>query len=159
MVGLGLACALLGSMFYVMSYAMRSTAKLAPKLAGQQATRKAVVRFLRELQESMEVVSPRAGSTLAYSVVRDRIAVLRWYFLVQQPNSPDLFELRVYKHDSALPTGQREELLVQNVRRLAFTARTEGALQVNLLVGEEGMETSILTTVRLRNIASAEELW
>ena len=158
-IGLVLACALLIAMYELVSFATHSTARLAPKLAAQQATRKAVARVLSELQESMEVVSPRAGSTLAYAVVRDRLALLRWYFLVQQAGAPNLYELHVYRHDPKLAAGQREEVLMRNVRRLAFTARTEGALQVNLLAGEEGRDTSILTTVRLRNIASAEELW
>src|SRR5205085_10398108 len=108
---------------------------------------------------SMEVVSPRAGSTLGYAVLRDRVALLRWYYLTQQAGTTDLYELHVYKHDDKLPENQRDELLLTNVRRLAFTARTEGALQVNLLLGEEGAESSVLTTVRLRNIAAAEELW
>lgn len=159
LVGFALAVLVLGTMFWLVSFSVRSTARLGPKLAAQQATRRAVVRFLHELQESMEVVAPRAGSTMAYAVIRDKLALVRWYYLIEQVGAPGLFELHVYRHDPALSTGQRDEVLLSNVRRLAFTARTEGALQVNLLVGEEGQETSILTTVRLRNIASSEELW
>lgn len=159
LLALALALVLIILLFGIVSYSTRSTARLGSKLAAQQAQRKAVVRFLREVQESMEVVSPRAGSTLGYAVLRDKLALLRWYYLVQQGNAPDMFELRMYRHDDSLPPGQREEVLLQNVRRLAFTTRTEGALQINLVLGEEGAESTVLTTVRLRNIAAAEELW
>lgn len=159
LLAVGLALLLIVILFGIISWSTRSTQRVGSRLAAQQAQRKALVRFLRELQEGMEVVAPRAGSTLGHAVLRDRVALLRFYFLVQQAGAPDLFELHVYKHDDSLPANQKEETLLTNVRRIAFTARTEGALQVNLLVGEEGAESSVLTTVRLRNIAAAEELW
>ena len=54
---------------------------------------------------------------------------------------------------------QRRELLLSSIKRLTFTARSEGALQVNLVLSESAEEYALLTTVRLRNIAAAEAVW
>jgi hypothetical protein len=162
-IALGLISLLIGVVVWILSFGGRSTSRLTPQLALQQASRKAVVRFLREVQEGMEVVTPRPGSTLSYALVRDKLSQVRWFYQLPQrtPNPRErLFELWRYVDDQTITDPEkRKELMLSNVKRLTFTSRGEGALQVNLLLAEGEQEYAMLTTVRLRNIASAEEIW
>jgi len=107
----------------------------------------------------MEVISPPPGTTISYTLIRDKLSLVRWFYQVPQAGQKDTYELWRYIHDKKINASARAELLLQNIRRLTFTCRSEGALQINLTLSEEDREYSILTTVRLRNLASAEELW
>ena len=150
---------LVGSIAYLFGQGGRTTSQLSSQLALQQGSRKAVVRLLRGLQESMEVLTPTPGCTLSYSVVRDKVALIGWYYQVAQDGAPGSFELWRYTKDPRQPSGGKNELLLNNVRRLTFTSRSEGSLLINLTLADSGREYGILTCVRLRNLPSAEELW
>lgn len=158
-----LALALLGVVLGIIAqasgFATRSTGILAPKLALQQASRKAVVRLLTELREGMLVVKPAPGSTLPYAVVKDKVGQLRWYHLVGQPGAPAGQELWCHVDDPNVPRAQRRHKLLGGIRRLAFTSRSEGALEVNLVLGEGTQEHALMTTVRLQNLAAGEKIW
>lgn len=159
-IAVALLSLLMGAAFWVFVYGGRSTSRLTKQLSLQQASRKAIVRFLREVQEGMEVLSPRPGSTLSYALVRDKVSLVRWFYQVPQgAGANPLYELWRYLDDPDTPADRRAEPLLRNVRRLTFTSRSEGALQVNLILEEEDQQYSILTTVRLRNLPSAEEVW
>lgn len=157
---LGVLGLVLGIVVWVLWFGTASSLRLAPQMALQQASRKAVVRFLRDLQQGMEVLLPLPGATLPYAVARDDVSAICFYHLVSRTDRPDgTMELWRYRMDPGqAPRGERE-LILSNVRRLSFTARSEGALQLNLLLAEGAEEYAIITTVRLRNIASAEEVW
>lgn len=151
---------LLGMAAYLFGFAGRAVQRLTPKMSLQQAGRKAIARMLIEIQEGIEVLSPRPGLTLSYAILRDKRSTLCWFFQCPQPQAPaGTYTLWVYTDDQSLPPEQRQRILLTNIRRLTFTSRSEGALQINLALTEEGHEYSILTTVRLRNIAFAEEIW
>jgi hypothetical protein len=157
---LALVVVLLGIIISSIYHAQRTTHVLAPRLGLQQASRKAIVRLLRELQEGMEVIRPRPGSTVSYALVRDKMSLTRWYYQVtSSPPSRRSFELWRYVDDWKLPEEKRAECLLRDVQRLTFTSSSEGALQVHMLLGEGDQEYGLLTTVRLRNLASSEELW
>ena len=159
LIGLGLMVLLISSAVYVLAFGGRTTGRLTPQMAAQQQTRKAVVRFIRELQEGMEVIRPQPGSTLPFAVITDKVGAIRWFFLVQSKTNPKLADLYRYRRDTAVPPAQRTELILNNVSRLAFTSQSEGAVSINLAVMEETAEYAVLTSVRLRNLAAAEELW
>lgn len=159
LIALALLGTLIGVVVWLTSFGTRATGRLTPRLALHQTARKAMARFLADLQEGMEVVTPRPGITSSFAVVRDKLSVLRWYYLVPSPAGGPLFDLRVMRKDTTLPAAERDTLVLTNVKRLAFTCRTEGALQLNLELIAEDQDYPLLTTVRLRNIASAEELW
>ena len=142
---------------YLFGFGGRATRRLTPRLSLQQAGRKALVAFLREIQEGMEVVTPRPGSTLSYALIRDKLARFRLYY--QIASGPGSYALWRYTEDPALAVGQRKELLFSNIQRLTFTSHSEGALQINLELQEDEERYSLVTSVRLRNLASAEELW
>ena len=157
LIGLALVGILLAVVIGAVIYGGRASARLTPQLSLQQASRKAIVRLIRGLQESMEVAMPRPGCTLPYAIVRDQVSRAQWYYQVPRPDGTR--QLWRWVDDAGLAPDKRAELLISGVKRLTFTARSEGALQVNLLLGEGDHEYAMLTTVRLRNIASAEEVW
>jgi hypothetical protein len=108
----------------------------------------------------MSVISPRPGMTLSYALVRDRSSVVRWFFQVALPGSaPGTYSLWCYRDDPSIAPPVQQELLLKNIRRLTFTSRSEGALQINLLLAEGDQDYSLLTTVQMRNLPSSEELW
>jgi hypothetical protein len=149
---------LTGTAIWLLTNSRRATQRLSTRTYAQQTTCRAIMRLLTELQEGMEVLSPAPGATLPYALVRDKLSLVRWYVL-QAPGSPGTTALWRYTHDPACAPARRAERLVPNIRRLTFTSTSEGALQVNLVVQEEGQEFPLLTTVRMRNLASSEELW
>lgn len=153
-----LIAAVIGLVVWLTGFGRSASARLGAQMSLQQASRKAVVRLLRELEEGIEVLSPRPGMTLAHAVVRDKLSQTRWYYQVAAVDGKS-YELRRHLDAPALPAAQRDELLLGSIRRLTFTCRTEAALQVNLLLAEGGEEVALVTTVRLRNIAAAEELY
>ena len=158
-IGVILFALLVASVMWVFVYGGRSTGRLSSQLSLQQSSRKAIVRFLRELQEGMEVLSPSPGSTLSYALIRDKVSLVRWFYLIPASGTPGVFELRRYVKDPKLSEEKRTEIFLQNVKRLTFTCRSEGALQIHLVMKEDDQEYALLTSVRLRNLASAETLW
>ena len=158
LIGIGLFALLIGVVMGVQRWTGFATARLTPQLALQQQSRKALVGMLTELQESMEVVSPKPGCTLSYALVRDRLSLTRWYYQLPAADGRST-QLWRYVDDPELDRARRATLLLSGIRRLTFTARTEGALQLNLVLGEGDQELALLTTVRLRNVAAAEEIW
>jgi prepilin-type N-terminal cleavage/methylation domain-containing protein len=156
-VALSLVALLIAAVMWFFVFSVRSTGRATPQMALQQQSRKALVRFLRELQEGMLVVSPRTGTTLSYALVKDKVAVMRWYYQVRKPNGTN--DLICYRHDTSAPDAQRTSVMLTGVKRLTFTCRSEGALDINLLLAEGDQEYATYTTVRLRNLASGEQLW
>jgi len=159
---------LLGLAVSYLGFGRRTEKRITSRLGAQQTTRKALVRFLRELQECMEVLSPKPGSTLSYALVRDQINLVRWYFQVPDPASDPTdptYQVWRFVDDPELAPDQRQIMLLSGVRRLTFTSRSEGALQLNLTVtdassdGDRDHDFATLLTVRLRNLPAAEEVW
>jgi hypothetical protein len=149
-------------LFWLFGFGGQATRRITPKLSVQATGRKAVARFLQDLQEGMDVITPKPGSTLAYAVVRDKVAALRWYYLVQKGQDETgmpLYQLWSYTNDPSLPKDRRYQQVLDSVMSISFTSRSEGALQINLLLSLDGIDYALLTTVRLRNLASAEMLW
>lgn len=152
MVSVGLLSFLVGAVVWLFGYGAGATSRLTPALGLQQGSRKAVVRLLEHLQQGMEVITPRPGATSPYALVRDQVARVKWLYQVQAKDGR--YELWAYTD------GTREtERLLTGIKRLTFSSRTEAALQVNLVLAEGSQEHAMLTTIRLRNIVAAEEVW
>src|SRR5258708_9215884 len=58
-------------------------ATVAAQVGLQTASRKAMVEFIKELQESIEVARPLPGSTLNYFIARGRTNCITTSFLVK----------------------------------------------------------------------------
>lgn len=152
LVAVALFSMLVGAVVWLFGFGAGATSRLTPQLGLQQASRKAIVRLLEHLQQGMEVVTPRPGSTQPYALIRDQVARVKW--LYQVPVANGRYELWVYTD------GTREnERLLTGIKRLTFSSRTEAALQVNLVLADGSQEYAMLTTIRLRNIVAAEEVW
>lgn len=150
---------LLGVVYLAFRHGIASTARLTPQLSLQQQRRKAIVRFLREIQEGMDVISPGPGQTLSYALIRDKVAFLTMFYGRASSRKDGTFDLWRYRYDPDVPEPSRRELLVAHLGRVTFTCQSEGALQIHLLLEEGRQHDSLLTTVRLRNLPSSEELW
>ena len=82
----GLLSILVGIAVWLSGFGALATGRLTPRLGLQQTGRRAVARLLRELQEGMEVLQPRPGSTMAYALVRDKYRIDELYgFLFVNP--------------------------------------------------------------------------
>ena len=157
---LALVSLLIGSVMWTLGYGGRSTQRLTAQASAQQASRKALARFLEELQEGMLVLSPQPGATLSYALVKDKAAIVRWYYQVERQTGTDKsYELWRYVNDPSLAAADRRTLILSDVQRLTFTSRTEGALQLNIALHSGEQQFALLTTVRMRNLASGEQLW
>ena len=159
LVAVGLFSVLITSAVWLFSYGVASTRRLTPQIAAQQNGRKAVVRLIQDVQESMEVMQPRPGSTLPYAVVMDKLGNARLYYQVASRTQPGTNELWRYVDDPSLSAAERSQLMFADVARLAFTSQGEGTLSLDLSLAEGESVYALLTTIRLRNLASAEELW
>ena len=158
-IGAGLLAVLMGVLVMMLIHGGRSSARTGVQYALQQQSRTAMAHFLQELQEGMEVVQPTPGCTLPQAVIRDAVSCARWYYLVKQPDEPGSFELWRYADDPDMDPARRKERLLRGVKRLTFTAHGESAVQINLVVREGTEELPLLTTVRMRNIAAADDGW
>ena len=109
---------------------------------------KALARFMRDLQESMAVVVPEPGHTLPYAVFRDKVNAMVYYSLVPG-RIAGTYDLRAAYADRATT---RTDTVLTGVRRAAFTARSDGALRIHLVLAtERGEDFALYTQVRLRN--------
>ena len=147
LVALGLFLLLLVLVVWLFSFGSRTLARLMPGLDLQKTNRRAVVRLIGEMQEGMELIAPVPGATLSYAVIADRTGQIK--FFNQRGN--------VLWVDA--PDSKRHEKLFDGIQRLTFTSLGEGAVLVNLLLTQDGAESPVLTTIRLRNLAAAEEVW
>lgn len=161
LIAFGLVTFIVVGLYYFASFGRRSTERVGSQVGAQMEARRAMVRLLREIREGMEVLQPRPGGTLSWAMIRDKLSCPRMFYQVgrQEPGGRTVYDLWRFVDDPDIPEPQRRELLVSGIRRLTFTSRGEGALQIHLLVAEGDAEQAFLTTVRLRNLAAAEELW
>ena len=153
-IGLALFALLLGMVVWIFGFGSRTLTRLLPGLDLQKSNRRAVVRLLGEIQEGMEVIAPVPGSTLSYAVIADKTGQLKFFHQLPDRNAPGFNTLWVHAED-----GARREQIVHGVRRLTFTSLGEGALVVNLVLSQDGTDSPVYATIRLRNLAAAEEVW
>ena len=138
-------------------------ATLGPQMGLQMATRKALLEFVRELQECIEFVRPVQGATLSYLLARDKLdrPMLAYATVDQKATAAagrTLYNVYVNRSDDALGEKDRQRWLFGSVARLTFTSLGSGAVQIHMDVWEQGRTYPVLTTVRARNIAPEAEL-
>ena len=155
----GLFAVLAGVLTMLLIHGGRSSARTGTQYALQQTSRVGMAHFLQELQEGMEVVQPAPGCTLPHAVIRDQVSCARWYYLVPQPDERGSYELWRYADDPDMAPADRKQRVLRGIRRLTFTAHGESAVQVNMVVKEGAEELPLLTTVRMRNVAAADDGW
>lgn len=164
LVGLGIGTIVLGIAFQLQRFSSYSTQQtLGPQLGLQTASRAALIKFIREIQESIEIVRPLQGGTLHYFMARDKFNQIMVGYSAPQLAPPpgqtvpleDLYIHR-YSYDPAVP-GEQVKIL-ENLKRITFTTLSPGALQIHATLSEQGKEYTLLTTIRTRNILSEGEL-
>ena len=135
---------------------------VTPQVGLQMATRKAMVDFVREVQQCIEVARPVPGSTLNYFIARDRTnGILTAYLVKNAADSAaagiDLYDMYV-DHKGFGPDPTTRQKMLSRVERLTFTALSPGLLQIHLDLHEQDKSYALLTAVRCRNILSEGRL-
>lgn len=157
-IGLGIGIVVLGMAFGLHRFTTYSTQQtLGPQLGLQTASRAALIKFIREIQESIEIVRPVQGSTLGYFVARDKFNQIMVGYSAPGSAAPleDLYIAR-HPYDPAVPVEQVK--ILEGLKRISFTTLSPGALQIHATLSEQGKEYSLLTTIRTRNILAEGEL-
>lgn len=113
----------------------------------QLEAQRALSRFIQEIQESILVVTPIPGRTQSWAVIRDRENRLALYSLVEG-RIPGLFDLR---RDITDPDGTSTSLLLNDIQRLTFTAHSDRALRLHVVLGDGERSYPLATQIRLRN--------
>jgi hypothetical protein len=161
LLGAGLLLAMITGLWWFFSYGRHATDRVGSQVGAQQEARRAMVMLMREIREGMEVLTPKPGATLSWALIRDKLSCPRMFYQIarQEPSGRTVYDLWRFVDDPAVPAEQRRQKLIEGLRRLTFTSRGEGALQLHIVVGEGDAEQAFLTPVRLRNLAAAEELF
>lgn len=166
-IALTVALLVIGAAFALHRFATVSTQQtLGPQLGLQTASRAALVQFIREIQESIEIVRPAQGCTLNYFVARDKLNQFLVGYVAPKAGAaggggtdPALQELYLYRHDYDHddPARQQRKVL-DGVERITFTTLSPGVLQIHMTLWDQGRDYTLLTTVRARNILAEGEL-
>lgn len=126
----------------------------------QNASRKAMMDFLKEVRESIEVMRPAPGASLTYFVARGKVNDILTGYQVQnaaasaKANKP-LYDLYLHRWDpTGTPQSGKPALVVGGIERLTFSTSSTGLLHVNLELFEDGRTSSLITAVRTRGIGS-----
>jgi hypothetical protein len=131
---------------------------LGTQMELQMETRRALVEFIKELQENIEIAEPPAGATLNYCLTRDKLNQLLLCYtrkndLDSKRAGRPLHDLYMYRYDyGATPPAGCGWLVLSHLERVAFTSLSSGLIQIHLDFYENGRSYPVLTAVRTRNI-------
>ncbi|MBF0499312.1 MAG: type II secretion system protein [Candidatus Riflebacteria bacterium] len=135
---------------------------LSKRLILQMEARKAFLNLSKQLQEGIEIVSPRPGTTIPYLVFKDYLNNVRMVYLEEDPvrtrseKRPIYRALMVIRDSTSGITGQ-PSLLMEHVVKLNFTSHsTSGILVTCTLHGGSG-DFGLINFIRLQNSATEDE--
>lgn len=113
----------------------------------QGDARIALVRVIRDLQEGIIVVSPEPGRTQSSAVIRDRLGRMLMYAVIPGPK-PGTFLL---ERHLASPSGYEKQRVMDGIERITFTALSDAALMLHVVLVDGERRFPFHTEVRLRN--------
>lgn len=136
---------------------------LEPQADLQQATQRALLVFLKELEECIEFARPAPGSTLTYFVGRGKLNEIVTGYQEQDTAASTragrpLYQFYLHRYDPSNPSASKRDLMVSKIERLTFTSRSPGLLQVHMRLFDGGKSYALLTTVRARGVLSEAQL-
>lgn len=144
------------------SFTHKKAENLSKRLVLQMEARKAFLNLTRELQQGMEVVSPKPGTTLPYLVYKDYVNNLRVVFLDEDPVRSREERRTIYRaisafRDPSSPTAAAPVTLMEHVVRLNFTAYSPGGVLVSARLHSGNGDYSLVNFIRLQNVSAEEE--
>jgi hypothetical protein len=165
LVGATLTLIVFGIAYGLMRFSRVSTEQtIGPNLGLQSASRVALLKLIKELQECIEFVRPRQGASLNYFIARDKLNQILTGYIARNDDASDragrdIFDLHLHRHDvgKARPPSRHTRLL-PGIERLSFTALSSGVIQIHMTLHEQGKSYTLLTTVRARNVLMEGEL-
>jgi type II secretory pathway pseudopilin PulG len=164
LVGFGIFLVLAGVAYGLLRFGIVSVgATVAPQVGLQMASRKAMVEFIKQIQECIEVARPLPGSTMTYFVARDKVNRIMTAYLVKNAADSttagkDIFDLYVHTKDFTPGKAPTNTKVLSNLERLTFTSLSPGLLQIHADLHEQGKTYALLTAVRTRNILAEGRL-
>lgn len=156
LIGIGLALVVCGIAFEMWRFGVVSVGStVSPQVGLQMASRKAMVDFIKEIQECIEVARPLPGTTTDFIIARDKVNDILSAYLVK--NDADSAAAKVPLYDLYVdhkPVGKPSTPLkmLGKVERCTFTGLSPGLVQIHLDVHEQDRSYALLTAVRTRNI-------
>ncbi len=151
----------LGAFRALSVFSGKQSENLGKRLVLQMEARRALLSLYDDLQQGIEIVIPKPGSTLPYVVFRDFVNDIRVIFQekdaeLSKTEGQDLFRVMEVR---CSPEGTRPSvtrLLMKYVTRLQFTAYDPGSLLLTCSMAGGKGTFSLVNFVRLRNTDSPD---
>ena len=149
------ASLILAIVLYVLMGLLTQGSKLSRQeldyLGLQADSQRALARFLKDLQEAIEVVAPQPGGTLPYAVIRDKLNRFVVYSLTGSGAGGE-YDLQT---DVVSPQGRTTDIMLKGVARLTFSSLSDGALRLHMTLATGARRYAFYTEIRLRNREAA----
>lgn len=144
------------------TFTHKKAENLSKRLVLQMEARKAFLNLTRELQQGIEVVVPKPGTTLPYLVYKDYVNNLRVVFLEEDQVRSREEQRKIYRaisafRDPSSPTAGPPVTLMEHVVRLNFTTHSVGGVLVSARLHGGSGDYSLVNFIRLQNVSAEEE--
>lgn len=151
----GLVSLVMGLLFRIYPHIRHSEQALTGTLVLQTEARRAADALVEQIREGSEVVRPHVGETTPFLVVKDIINNITLLYLDgDNVNSPKLkqpvYNLVSYSADESGNYSRR--VLVNSIKRIAFSAIAPNSVQVNITLVNERGEYQFLSHLGLMNL-------
>jgi len=138
---------------------------LKDKVELQKNTRRAQMKLIDELSCASEVVKPEIGSSAPFLVIINKEGKICVYYQKEETykledNKTEVKGYKLFLITKNPTTGEigPEKEIIDKIKRLVFTAYSEGSVAVNLKLFSNKEETDLITQVTLKNYYAGEFL-
>ena len=140
----------------------KKSENLSKRLVLQMEARKAFLNLTRELQQGIEIILPKPGTTLPFLVYKDYTNSLRVVNHEEDPartreQKRPMFRTISTRRDPSEPTAGPPVILMEYVARLNFTAHSAGGILVSVRLHGGSGDFSLINFIRLQNVSAEEE--
>lgn len=134
-----------------------SKSSLKNRIEVQKDSRRTHMKFVDEISCASQVIKPDIGSTSAYLALVDRNGRIAVYY--QRPfdypqedgTSVKGYKLYMVSRDPTSGKVEDEREVATHIKRLAFTATSEGAVAISLTMFNKKEEFNLFTQITLKN--------
>lgn len=151
------------AMFYGAMQMAFNTSKssLKNKIDVQKDSRRAQLKLVDEITGAAGVIKPAIGESAPYAAIIDAAGNVTVYYQkearvrFEDGSTASGYKLFARTKSSAGPAGAEREIL-DSIKRLVFTACSEGSLQIDLRLFNQREEFDLITQVTLKNYYTGE---
>ena len=144
------------------TFTHKKSENLSRRLVLQMEARKAFLNLTRELQQGIEIVIPKPGTTLPFLVYKDYGNNLRIVYLEEdsvrtREQKRPMFRAISAWRDPSQPTAGQPVTLMEYVARLNFTTHSAGGVLVSANLHDGTGDFALINFIRLQNVSAEEE--